>query len=94
MDGYGISQSWASMPWPVTWPAWPPPQSGTELRVQKRAARRANSAGRSLGPKGRSGIWGYGNHSLFQGSTVKGIPPNGGEKVTELPLNCFFLVQV
>ena len=37
-----------------------PQHSGTELRVQKRAARRANSAGRSLGPKGRSGIWGDG----------------------------------
>lgn len=30
----------------------PAGKPGTELRVQKRAARRANSAGRSLGPKG------------------------------------------
>jgi len=73
------------MPWPVT-NGLRLSTSGTELRVQKRAARRANSAGRSLGPKGRErGNWGrWEIIGLFKGFTVKGIPPNGGEKVTEL----------
>ena len=56
--------------------------SGTELRVQKRAARRANSAGRSLGPKGRPGAFGAGNDGIIHGPPnhppskhIKTIPP-------------------